>query len=653
MRGFILLAVFLISGCAVSDALLSRRGRMTRLWLGLSAGFAMMMWFPSLFAFFLRFTATAQYLGGALAVVLGVLAQALTGRLRSGRGRTPEQPAAQAGREPPLWLVVTLVLPFALLMGYLQYTHTLRPENGALYVGQSTYGDLNLHLGIATGLANASYPPEYTILPGARLGYPFLMDALSGSMYLLGTPLRWAFIVPGTLMSALVFWGYLMLCWRMTGRNGRATALAFVLMFLNGGLGFAYVLDQVGLDPSRLLACLNDFYKAPANLVDKNIRWVNVIVDMMLPQRTLLSGWVMVIPALWMLHEAVSSRESSRWFLMLGVWAGAMPMVHTHSFLALGLISAGVMGMSLVQAKRANRGRLLRGFLLYGGLAVALAAPQLLTWSVPQTLEGGSLRFQFNWVNWKNGGLIDEYFWFWIKNVGPVYLVLLPAALCARPRERWFAVGAALVWALAELVLFQPNVYDNNKLFYVAYMTLLPLAADYLVALYDRLRGLPGRRLLAGAFTVVCLLSGGLSVAREINSNYQLYDRNAVEASEWIRENTPADAVFLTSDNHNNAVSSLCGRKIVCGTASFLYYHGIDYSAQKEAERAMFERPAESAALYEQYAVDYVYVGSYERSNFALDEEALARKGPVVYQNDGVTIYAVSARAQASAEQEE
>lgn len=637
MLGFVLLAAFLASGCALMDALLRRQGRMTRLWLGLSCGFAMMMWFPSLFAFALDFTWVAQALGAGVAVGLGAFAQ-VKARFRRD---SDLQEAPRSDREPPVWLVLLLVVPFTLLMAVLQYTHTLRPVDGSLHVGQSTYGDLNLHLGIATGLKNASYPPEYTILPGTRLGYPFLMDALSGSMYLCGTPLRWAFIVPGTLMSALVFWGYLMLAWRLTGGGKRAAALSFVLLFLNGGLGFCYVLDQVGLDPSRLVACMNDFYKAPANLVDKNIRWVNVIVDMMLPQRTLLSGWMMVIPALFLLQEAASSGER-RWFWLLGAWGGAMPMIHTHSFLALGLISAGVMAYTLAEEKNpAKKRRLLAGFLCYGGLAVLLAAPQLLTWSVPQTVKGGSLRLQFNWVNWNGGGLIDGYFWFWIKNVGPVYLFLLPGALYAKKRGRAFALGAGLVWLVAEFILFQPNVYDNNKLFYVAYMTLLPLAATYLVALYDRMRGLPGRRLLAGVFALVCVLSGTLSVAREARSDYQLYSAEAVQAAQWIDEHAPQDAVVLTSDNHNNAISSLAGRKIVCGTASFLYYHGVDYSAQRSAQRAMFEQPAQSAELFSQYGVDYIYIGSYERANYAVDEETIANSYPLVYENDEVKLYAV------------
>ena len=83
-----------------------------------------------------------------------------------------------------------------LMSGYLQYTHMFREVDGALYVGQSTYGDLCMHASFATGLIGQSYPPEYSILPGTRLGYPFLVDALSATMLIYGTPLAAAFSVP-------------------------------------------------------------------------------------------------------------------------------------------------------------------------------------------------------------------------------------------------------------------------------------------------------------------------------------------------------------------------------------------------------------------------------------------------------------------------
>jgi len=640
MMGYVYLAAFEACGVVISERLLKRYGRMVRLWIGLCFGLGMLMWLPSLYAFLMDFTAAAHWcaLGTAL------IAAGSTFFLPAKR----EEYLSDAS-EPPVWLVLTVMVPLTLIMAYMQYTHVIRPEAGAMMTGQSTYGDLNLHLGIATGLINAEYPPEYTILPGTLLGYPFLMDAMSGSLYLMGMELRWAFIIPGVLMSALVFWGFVMLAWEMV-KDWRAVLLASALLFLNGGLGFIYVIDGAVGDPTRWLEVFTGFYQAPANLVDHNIRWVNVMVDMMLPQRTILAGWCMVLPAFWLLLRCVREKDRKLYW-MLGVWAGMMPMIHTHSFLALGVISAACMISCLWRSRRSGWKDVLISFLCYGGTAVLLALPQLLVWTFPQTVGGGSfgsLTIRPNWVNWDGDGLIDEYFWFWIKNVGPVYLFMVPAALAAGRRQRMFALGALGIYVLAELIQFQPNPYDNNKLFYVAFIVMLPLAAKYLVMLYERIRDLPGKRIIAGAFLVVSLLSGVLSVIRECVSEYQLYSADVVGATEFIKERADEDTVVLTGTQHNNPVSSIGGMKIVCGTGSFLYYHGLDYGVQQRDAQRMYEDPAGSAELFEKYGVDYIYISSSERYSYSIDYEALSAAYPLVFDN-GTQVYAVSGEARAAA----
>lgn len=640
MGGILLLLGFEVCGYVLADGLFRRRDGIVRLWLGLTAGLLMMMWLPSLFAYALKFTAAAQYAALGLAAVLAALSRLFL--------REKAVPARLEGEKRPFcgdipaWLPIALIAPLLILSIYLQYTHTLREVDGALHVGQSTYGDLCLHLGIATGLQGSAYPPEYTLIQDVLLGYPFLMDALSASMLCLGTGLQAAFVIPGSLMMGLVYLGFILLAWELT-HSRAAVVVACLLMFLNGGLGFFYVLDEVWQDPTALKNVFTGYYAAPANMVEHNIRWVNVICDMMIPQRTLLAGWTMVIPALYLLVLAMREK-SRRLYVILGVLAGAMPMVHTHSFLALALISAGCLVWTLWHAE--DRRKALIDYALYAGIAAALALPQLLTWAIPQTVGGaattGSLSLRFNWVNFDTatGRLIDGYFWFWVKNVGPVYLVMLPAALLCKGWKRGLALGALFVYAAAELVQFQPNAYDNNKLFYVAFLLMLPLAARYLVTLWDRLRGLPGRSLLAAAFLFLSLTSGVLSLGREAVSDYQLFSAGEVEAAEYIRDELPADAVYLTGDQHNNFVTALSGRQIVCGTGSYLYFHGVNYEKAALDARRMLEAPADSLALFEEYGVDYVVIGNSERYNYALDEAYFAENCALVYNEGGVSIYA-------------
>ena len=631
MGGILALAGYSLSGVAAVWKLAPRRGVIVRIWLGISLGLMMMMWFPALFAFAFDFGLTANICAIALAAAAAACAWIFAPRY------TGMLPAAdETEKEIPWQLLLALVLPLAVLAGYLQHTHTIREVEGALYVGQSTYGDLCLHLGIATGLVDASFPPTYTLLPGADLGYPFLSDALCSTMLIFGSSLRWAFVVSGTLMMVLTFAGFAIFAWEMT-HSALATAVAYVIMFINGGFGFMYVLDGAASDSTALREVFTGFYRTPTNMTDRNVRWVNVICDMMIPQRTLTAGWMALMPALYMLLGAIREKRVGI-FVCLGLWAGAMPMIHTHSFMALGLVSAGAMVYCTLKARSDWKDTLMR-FLVYGFIAVALAAPQLLRWTFPQTAEGGSLAVRLNWVN-NNGDntFIDGYFWFWIKNVGIAYLFMVPAALSAKPAGKALAWGALAIYAVAEIFQFQPNPYDNNKLFYVAYIVMTPLVGGYVALLYEKLKGLNIRAGFLAVFIVLATLSGALTIGREVVSEYRLFSREEAAAGRYAA-GTDKDDVFLTGGQHNNPIAALGGKQIVCGTSTYLHFHGIDYSTERTHATLMYEQPAEYEHLFSHYGVDYVYVSSYERGDFEVDEQYFIDNCETVYAEGDVIIY--------------
>ena len=55
---------------------------------------------------------------------------------------------------------------------------------------------------------------------------------------------------------------------------------------------------------------------------------------------------------------------------------------------------------------------------------------------------------------------------FYLKNVGLVAVLAIGGLLAAKGREFSLYVPGLFLWLLAELVVFQPNEYDNNKLLY-------------------------------------------------------------------------------------------------------------------------------------------------------------------------------------------
>lgn len=628
------LLVFAASGVCVSGLVFRGDRPVLRLWLGLVAGLVMLMWFPALFAFISgSFDIWAQLAALVLALILGAVCLRLGGRPR----------LSLAGERRFL----LSILPLVLIGWVLMLNHVIVPaSDGSLHSGQSTYGDMCMHLGIISSISvQQSFPPEYSLLPGTAIGYPFLCDSVSSTFYTLGAGLRFSALLPAMYAYLLVVAGAYLLFEVWLGRGGAAT-LALYLFFVGGGFGFAYFFDLSEAGGGGISQILSGFYTTPTNYTDKGIYWVNPIADMLVPQRATLFGWALLFPCLHLLYRAAILDEH-RLFLPLGVLAGCLPLVHTHSFLALGVISL----VLLIANCLSLRGGL-RLFLCYGLIAAALAAPQLLCFTFKQAASGSFLRLHWNWVNDK-----DSWLWFYVKNMGLIFLLMPPALACARRESRLFFAGGALLWLICELVVFQPNLYDNNKLIFVSYALMCGLTAEFMAKVWTALREGALRRAapVLAAFTLTaCFLSGGLTLAREyvsgdhlglggwVESGYQVVSAQQRRLAEYVSENTEPDAVFATATNHNNAIAMLTGRSIVCGAGTFLYYHGLDYQPREAALKLVYEQPAEWLDFYAQeYGIDYLLVSSHERGSWAVDEENFAAELDCVYSDGDLALYSL------------
>ena len=653
MLGIVCLILFLSAGIWMVRLLLPRHRPLARIWLGASLGLLCLMWLPALCAFFLGFTR------GAHLAAVGLLA-ALCGTCWAVRSR--ETAKGWDGKETLLLCQMLLVvLPLMVLSTYLQYTHVCRiAADGSWHVGQSTYGDLAMHMSFITGLADAPFPPEYPFFPGMRLSYPFLADSLSTTLYLFGWEIQPAIIVPSVLMMGLLYMGVMILAGDMTSGK-RTVIMAALLFFLNGGLGFLYNLDQAAgfeADGSltileRLREIMEGYYATPTNQPDpNNLRWSNLIADLLIPQRTLLAGYCMAVPCLYLLYSTFapqlrSERGGMRPTVLLAVWAGALPLIHTHSFLALALCSLGYMIYDLVHEE--EKKKVFRSYFLYGAVAAALSLPQLIlfTFSQVRELDGNAsrsfLQFQFNWVNNPGGnGMRDFYLFFYLKNIGLPVLFLLGAVFERRPKWRRILCAMLPMILAAELIRFQPNEYDNNKIFYLAYLLGCMVIADYMGMLYRRMKGVRARPAMAAFLSVCLFLSAGLTLAREAVSDYQAFSPESVASGMFVRNETERDAVFLTGRQHLNPVSSIAGRRIVCGPDLYLYWHGIDTWERDQDIARFYERPTDSRDVLERYGVDYIYVSSYELSSYDVDTEALDMMYEKIFENMEASVYRVN-----------
>ena len=111
-------------------------------------------------------------------------------------------------------------------------------------------------------------------------------------------------------------------------KKGSVAFVAFILFFYDGGFGFIHFLNKVNFSKN-----FTEFYFTPTSIGDYNYRWAQIIANMLIPQRATLFGWAVLFPLLAFLYYAKENR-SIKSFLIAGIMAAGLPMIHTHSFLA-------------------------------------------------------------------------------------------------------------------------------------------------------------------------------------------------------------------------------------------------------------------------------------------------------------------------------
>lgn len=617
MGGVILYLYFLFVGFLYSNTLFDKKDIYFKAWMGGIFGTLMLMSGIILPASIFDFTIVSHII---LAVIVIVPYIVLKAAKQDKKLIDIKVKGAEEYMDTKIFLC--LILPISFVIWVLMTNHILAPmDDGSYSSGQCTYGDLQMHLSFITSIAEQrEFPPEYSLLAGTELNYPFFVDMLSSSLYLFGTPLRLSVLLPSYVISMLLVMGFYNLAYTLTKRKASAI-LATVFFFINGGFGFAYFLEGAKADSTVFTDIFNGYYTTPTNLNEKNIRWSNTICDMIIPQRTTMAGWCLIIPSIWLLLDALKSK-SRKIFIVLGVIAGFMPMVHTHSFLALGMICAVLFFLYL--SKEEDKKAYIINWVIFGGIIAIIAAPQLFFWTFRQTSGNESfLRYGFNWVNHN-----DTYFWFYLKNWGVVALFMLPAVINTSKDNKRLLLGCLFIFIVAEFILFQPNEYDNNKLFYIVYMIVLIIVCEWLVNIYDKLKGVKGRSYLAVIIIIAGTMSGALTIGREYISGgmYQTFSTDAIKMADYIKENTDKDAVFLTSTNHTNPVATLAGRTIYVGSSLYVYFHGMGnefYEREnnlKEAYKGSYE---DMLTFCKENNIQYVYVGHAEKSTLSPNQDML------------------------------
>ena len=488
--------------------------------------------------------------------------------------------------------------------------------------GSNVWGDWAGHIGyIANWLYGSNFPPQNPWYAGIRLSYPFLFDFTSAILAKLGLSVPWSLQLPGIIFGLVI----VILLFKLTEKitlKPLAGAVAVIIFMFSGGLGWIYLIPG-----QNVLTIPKDGVRELTHSYEANIQWVNFVISEMVPQRGILIGIsaALVVFILWWDGYEKNDRKK---YLLSGFVAGLVPFFHAHTFMVLTVVSGFLF---LIKPKK-----IWWYFFLPAGI---LALPQFAYFG-PQVADysSGFMRWQLGWAAHVQN---DNWMWFWIKNIGLMFLLIPISWLAAWKRNRklfWVYLPFLIIFIACNLWVFQPWENDNSKLLRFWY-----LASSVLVGWW--LTNIPKK--VAAICLVMIVLAGAIDAGSWLNfekNKLQMWSRADIELASQVRQLTPKSAVFLTNDNHNHWVVDLAGRKIVMGFRGWLWSWGINYADRERDVREMFMGDAHTPQLLAKYSIDYVIIGPGEKSNFDASENYYLSHYSLLLDGNGQKIFDVGGK---------
>lgn len=476
--------------------------------------------------------------------------------------------------------------------------------------GGSNWSDLGVHLSIAETLnAGANFPPEVPYFAGVPLVYHWFADfhaaILAEAAGLFSIP---AMVAQSSVLAAALALLVAALARALVRGGGRrrVAVLAAVLAVFAGGLGyirFVGDLTATGRSAADLIAASS--YDNQWLTGWPYFRVPSVMGTGLLAHRATTAGLPMLVAAVLLLVRGLPAAgrltpgapDRPGLIALAGLTGALLAPFHFFFFPVVPILALGwVLSAGRLFDRVALRNA--AAFVAPYVLAVPfLAAPAL------QASRSGALQWVTVWPSAPREDGLAAVGFFYLTNLGVPFVLGLAALVVPGLRRRAFLAAWVIGLFLVPNVL-QVSVidFDMNKYFQAMWVGVAILAA-WLI-----------RRWPAPAVAAVLVLSVPsplLVAAWTATSNLQVLTAAELDAAEWVRENTPPDATFVT-DGWVNALTDPAGRRRL--TTFGPYVANLGYAPDERISHVATiycgGDSALSASLMQRYGATYVVDGT-------------------------------------------
>lgn len=517
-----------------------------------------------------------------------------------------------------------LVIPVICVLSiYLMFhTFSYNSLSGQFQVAGKVWSDFGSHIPLIRSFTyGANWPPRYPLFPGSAIKYHYLFYSVVGWTERLKVPLD----ISLNLFSSAGMAALMILIFVFSAKLFRNLSVGFLslLFFIfNGSLSF---LDFFSKHPLSSLSLKEIVHNsafpafAPWNQSLITAFWnLNIYTN----QRHLGLSFAVTLLLIFILCF-----PKTKLIYLSGFILGSLLLLNQACFL-IGLLFCLIYFIFSPE----TRIKLI--------LSSAGSLPWVLISLTTQSLSPG--------IFWQPGFLITppltylSLFKYWFYNFG-IHLFLIPLGfLIAPPKTRLVFFPALIIFIIANLWRFSPDMINNHKFFNFFLIIGTMFSAWFITAIFQK--NILGK--FAAFILVISLTLGGMiDIFPVINDTKILFSDSKTNPDiRYFLDNTPPKSIVLNSFWFYHP-ASLAGRSIYNGYSYFTWSYGYDQVAREKETIRIYSSDTKISLCQslKTAKIDYIEYGPGHESFISIRPDLWLNELIPDYSNNltGFTVYSV------------
>jgi hypothetical protein len=492
-----------------------------------------------------------------------------------------------------LYLIVSVFAPTVFLC-WLMLISILFQGN---IVRGAVYADLPFHLNLITSWVHGCNQQRKSLFgnvspffAGEPLAYPVIVNFISSIMVgCFGTELQWAIVIPSFPFAFSLFSVLSRIVFHFSGRPLAICVAPFLFLFI-GGNGWTHTFDMDVLRDMNS-DMVHHWGRARYEY------WFHPVLHVLLPQRLSLFS----MPICWAyILLLMIGKLNRRIYFLSGILVGILPQVQGHSLVTLFEWTLAYGALNFPWKSVPEMAARVQLWAILGAPALLLSIPQLAPF-VGRVMKESFWTFVPVWADDKR-----NFFRLWWFGLGVFWALALFHCLASfDSRQFKLYLPSLFVFAVSNLVHYQPWNLDNTKVFYNGWVPLAVAAAAHFLATLQRTKFRLGTLLMAILALAACG-SSALGLWKAICDGGNIWDEEDVyTVASWAINNSHPKSVWLTDSDHNHPISCLAGRQILVGYRGWLPSHHLNDQERIRAIIALDANP-DDTTLIDRFNVDFI-----------------------------------------------